>query len=168
MASKIRRYWDSDCCFGWLTDQAGRKAQCDRVIVDAEVGNCEIVLSSWNFVEVLHFKGAKRPFPKDDTDKIRKFFNRSCFIVANVDKEIAELAQDLFWQHDIMPDDAIHIATALYSHANYYETYENSLLDKSKKLGGDPLLILQNPGADLIEAEKRAKAQLQLPGPLSS
>lgn len=167
MANRIRRYWDSACCFGYLFNQDNRAEKCERILVDAEVGNSELIISALTLAELLHPKGGKRPFPKESRDRIRGFFNRSCFIIANVDKFMAEAAQDVFWEHDIMPKDAIHIATALAVNATYLETFDGGLLGKSKRLGGDPVLIIQQPGADLDEAATRQTQIDLLSGPLT-
>jgi len=161
MASKTRRYWDTACCFGYLNDQAGRGAPCSRVATDVQEGNSEIIISSLTIAEVLHFKGHPRPFDREMRSVIRNFFRRSDLVVADVDRFISELAQDLFWEHDILPKDAIHIATALEGHANYLETFDQPLIDKSRQLGGDPQLVIQLPGADLSRADalKARKAE---------
>jgi predicted nucleic acid-binding protein len=171
MAIKVRRVWDSVCCFGFLMDQEGRAERCARVLTDWDEGNCEIVLSALTLGEVLHIKGEKRPFTKDMRDKIRLFFRDPRFLIVDVDRFIAEHAQDIFWEHNIMPKDAIHVATAMTSGAHYLETFDGPLLGKSRQLGGDPQLVIQLPGADLEKAEVRKaekKPQLDLPGPLSS
>ena len=171
MASKLRRYWDSACCFGYLWDQAGRADDCERVLKDAEEGNCEIVISALTIAEVLHIKGDKRMFPKSSGEKIRGFFRRTIFTVSDVDRFIAERAQDLFWEHDIMPKDAIHIATAIDAGVRYLETFDGSLIGKSRLVGGDPQLVIQIPGADLVAQgksdPKASSPYLEFPGDLS-
>lgn len=180
MPSRLRRCWDADCCFGYLQNQADRADDCERSLIDAEEGNCEIVLSALTLAEVLHLKGEKRRFSKEMRDTIRGFFRRSYFIIVDVDRYIAELAQDVFWEHDIMPKDAVHVATALASEAHYLETFDKRLLDKSRLLGGDPQLVVQIPGSDLgAKLEARQRKLIEKPqgalelgdgftGPLSS
>lgn len=153
MASKLRRYWDSDCCFGYLWNQGDRQAACDRVLVEAEEGRCEVMISALTIAEVLHLRGDKREFRKESKDLIRNFFRRSYIVIADVDRFIAERAQDAFWDHNIQPKDAIHLATSLAHNAYYLETYDKLLLNLSRKVGGDPQLVTQNPGADLAAKE---------------
>ena len=121
MAIKTRRYWDTVCVIGFLANQDGRALQCGRALKDCDDGGSEIVISALTVAEVLHLKGIPRPFPREMRDKIRLFFKDPRFIIANVDPFIAERAQDLFWEHDIMPKDAIHVATALTSSAHFLE-----------------------------------------------
>jgi predicted nucleic acid-binding protein len=172
MAIKARRYWDSVCVFGFLHDQAGRKSECERVLKDCDAGGSEVVMSALTLAEVLHLKGVKRDFPREMKETIRLFFKDPRFLVVDVDRFIAENAQDIFWQHNIMPKDAIHIATALASNAHFLETFDEPLIAKSRQLGGDPQLVVHTPGADLFtkDADKEAKGMLELPlqGPLSS
>jgi predicted nucleic acid-binding protein len=160
MANKLRRYWDAGCCFGYLWDQAGRADDCERSLIDAEEGNCEIVISALTIAEVLHLKGDKRRFSKESRDAIRGFFRRSIFLVVDVDRFIAEHAQDVFWEHDIMPKDAVHVATALASEAHYLETFDKVLLGKTRQLGGDPQLVVQIPATDLGAKLEARKAKL--------
>lgn len=56
-SSKIRRYWDAVCCFGYLANQAGRREACERVIKEAQSGSCEILISALTMAEVLHLTG---------------------------------------------------------------------------------------------------------------
>lgn len=167
MASNLRRYWDSACCFGFLADQEGRRAACERVLDDAKAGGCEIVISGITIAEVLHLPGQGRTFPRRSRDLIRDFFKQSLFVFADVDRFIAERAADMYWDHGIGAKDALHVATALASEAHYLETFDGPLIGKSRQLGGDPQLVIQEPGADLIakalaEHEKRARLHAPL------
>jgi predicted nucleic acid-binding protein len=143
------------------------------VFKDADESKCEIVISALTIAEVLHLKGETRRFSKEMREKIRMFFRSPRFVVVDVDRFIAEHAQEIFWEHDIMPKDAIHVATALASNAHYLETFDGPLLRKSRHLGGDPQLVVQNPGADLVAADLKREAEkdLEFPGlsgPLSN
>ena len=162
MANKLRRYWDSACCHGFLSNQAGRAEQCERVLKEAESGNCEIVISALTIVEVLHLKGERKGLPRESREKIRGFFKRSVFIVADVDRFIAELAQELHWDHGIMPKDAVHTATALAANAHFLETFDDYLIGKSRCVGGDPQLVIQTPGTDLAAAARPKLVQRDL------
>lgn len=159
MANRLRRYWDADCCFGFLRDQAGRAEACGRVLREAEAGRCEIVVSALTIAEVLHLKGERHTFPRAMKDTIRGFFRRSYFQVVNVDRFIAERAQDAFWDHSIQPKDAVHLAIALEAECHFLESYDKALVALSRTVGGDPQLVIQNPGADLVEKAAREVAE---------
>ena len=154
MANKPRRCWDSDACFGFLVNQNNRAEECERVLREAEEDRCEIVVSALALAEVLYLRtdGPQKLY-RESRDKIRAFFRRSYFVVVDVDRFIAEQAQELFWEYNpkvgLAPKDAIHVATALNQNAVYLETYDTNLLRLSGKVGGDPPLMIQTPGDDL-------------------
>lgn len=155
MMSKLRRCWDADSCFGYLSNQGDHQQECARVLTSAEEGNCEIVVSALALAEVLYLKGdGSTKLFKESRDKIREFFRRSCFVVVDVDRFVAEQAQELFWTHNgpngLMPKDAVHLATALQTNSTYLETFDGCLLGLSSKVGGNPALLVQRPGHDLV------------------
>lgn len=154
MANKLRRCWDSACCFGFLSNQSDRATPCERVLRDAEEGKCEIIVSALAIAEVLHLRGdGHQNLFRDSRDRIRNFFKRSYFIVQDVDRFIAEHAQELFWDFNhigVMPKDAVHVATALATNCAFLETFDEPLLGISGSVGGDPRLIVQPPGHDLL------------------
>jgi hypothetical protein len=82
-----------------------------------------------------------------------------------VDRFISERAQDVFWDYSVRPKDAIHVATSLIRGAYYLETYDEPLIGLSRKLGGDPQLIVQLPGAGL-DAKQEAKQKRIVQTPL--
>lgn len=152
MASKIVRCWDTDACLGYLSNQAGRRAACERVLTNASEGHCDIAISTLAQAEVLYLRGdGYAKLFVETRDAVRKFFHRDCFVSYDVTRAIAEHAQELFWQYNgpngLMPKDAVHLATALASKAKYLETYDGNLVGLSGKVGGD--LVIQHPGADL-------------------
>jgi len=86
---------------------------------------------------------------RDSREKIRSFFLRSYILAGDVDRFIAQHAQDLFWDHNahgLMPKDAVHLATALDRNAQFLETYDSVLLGLNDRF---PTLEIQHPGSDL-------------------
>jgi len=61
-----------------------------------------------------------------------------------VTRSIAEAAQDVVWNHDIKPKDAIHVATALDAKIAVLETFDENLLTKSGTVG-NPSLTIRKP-----------------------
>jgi predicted nucleic acid-binding protein len=137
-------YWDSVCGISYLREDAGRFEACSKVIEAAESGDIEIALSTLTIAEVLHLKGEPRLTP-EMRDVVRRFFRRSMFMVVSVDRQIAERAQDLFWDHGIKPKDAIHVASALRANASTLDTFDDGLIGKSELIGGEPPLIICRP-----------------------
>jgi len=62
---------------------------------------------------------------------IRKFFRRSYIRVYNLDRKLAEAAQNLVWNQGIKPKDAIRVATAIHLKADVLETFDQDLIGKS-------------------------------------
>ncbi len=133
-------YWDSDAFLGWLQSEPGKAELCKGTIERAEGGEVAILYSALTIAEVLWLRNAPR-IPKNKAEILRRFFRRSYFKNLNVTRAIAERAQDLVWDHNIRPKDAIHVATALDAGAHYLETFDEDLLALSGKIGDPPLTI---------------------------
>jgi predicted nucleic acid-binding protein len=140
-----QRYWDSAACLAYLLDESGRADQCELVLDAAEDGKLEVVVSALTIAEVLALRG-KDPIPADRADAVRRFFRRDFFVVADVDRFIAEHARELVWGAGIKPKDAIHVATALSLDVPYLDTFDDGLIGKSGSVGGKPPLVICKPG----------------------
>jgi predicted nucleic acid-binding protein len=112
------------------------------------------MLSALSIAEVLYLKGdGPRKLLSESREKVRQFFRRSYFVVVDVDRFIAEEAQDLFWRfhgEGLMPKDAVHLATAVHVHANFLETFDRRLLALNGRVGTEYGLVIQTPGHDLL------------------
>lgn len=136
-------YWDSDAFLGWLQNEPGKAELCEGTIKRAEAGEVLIVTSALTITEVLWLRGAPK-ITREKADILRRFFRRSFIRVRNVTRAIGELAQDLVWDHNIKPKDAIHVATALNAKAPVLETFDGGLIGKSGSVG-DPALLIRRP-----------------------
>ena len=139
-----RRYWDSACFISILAREAGRVEICAPILRAAELRALEIVTSAWTITEVLHPKGGT-PLPASVRATVKSFFHRSGIILVNVDRRIAENAQEYFWDFGVRPKDAIHIACAIEASVPVFETYDSGLVKLSGKLGGSPMLEIREP-----------------------
>lgn len=152
--TRRRVLWDSACCLAFLKAEAGRVEQCEEVLDQAKVGNVEIVLSALALAETLNL--AKMPaIPKSSRETVRKFFGRSAFVVADVTRRIAERAQDLVWDYGVSPKDALHVATALEHAVPVLHTFDGPLMQRSKRLGSSPKLVICAPGDDEEQIKMR-------------
>jgi len=149
-------YWDSDCFLGHFQAELGKVEKCDGVIQRAERGDVLIVTSALTLAEVLWMRGAPR-LPKDKAELVRRFFRRSYIRVYNVSRKLAEAAQDLVWEDNIKPKDAIHVATAIHLKADALETFDGDLIGRSGKVG-NPLLLIREP-----QAPEQARMNLVAP-----
>jgi len=136
-------YWDSDAFLGWLQNEPGKSELCEGTIKRAEGGEVLIITSALTIAEVLWMRGAPR-VTRDKAEILRRFFRRSFIRVRNVTRAISESAQDLVWDHNIRPKDAIHVATALDAKAPVLETFDDNLLGKTGTVG-DPPLVIRKP-----------------------
>ncbi len=141
------RYWDACVFLGWLKEEPDKIDECKAGIRHAEKGEILIVTSALTLAEVLRLKG-KDPIPQADREKVRGFFQNDYIVVYDVDRTIAELAQDVVWDHGVKPKDAIHVATALSTSASVeieqFDTFDGHLIGLSGKIG-QPALTIGRP-----------------------
>lgn len=135
-----RRYWDSDAFLGHLNGESDKEAACESVLEAAEAGRIVIVTSALTIVEVLNIKRQK-PIPREHRDKVSAFFKQPFISVQNVTRRISEVARDVYWDHGVMPKDAVHVATALVYKIPVLNTFDGVLLGIDRKLGDPPLRI---------------------------
>ncbi len=145
-----RRYWDSNCFLGWLKKESGKYEKCQAVIEKAELGELEIITSAFTLAEVLYLRGKDKIEP-DQAAMIRDFFTNEYIILINVDRGIAELAQNVVWNNGIRPKDAIHVASALKAGVPVLDTFDEGLL-KMNNMIGDPALVITEPNIPHQEA----------------
>src|SRR5688572_24703707 len=116
-------YWDSDTFLGWLQNELGKAELCEGTLERVEKGEAALITSALTLAEVLWRRGGPK-MAEAKKETIRKFFRRTHIRVHNVTRAIAERAQDLVWSDNIMPKDAIHVATALQLRVSAMETFD--------------------------------------------
>ena len=149
-------YWDSVCFLGYLKEEKGKVEKCDDVLRRADRGEVLIVTSALTLTEVLHVRNKPR-LPKENAELVRKCFQREQIRICNVSRKIAENAQDVVWNFDVRPRDAIHVATAIHMKVDALETFDGELIKKNQKIGNSPLTIREP------QAEKQPAFDLQAP-----
>jgi hypothetical protein len=82
---------------------------------------------------VLKLKGYPQ-LKGDEREKVRAFFRRSCWIFADVDRFVAERAQELVWKYELRPKDATHVATAVVHSIPVLDTFDRPLITRSGKI----------------------------------
>jgi predicted nucleic acid-binding protein len=133
-------YWDSAVFLAYFQEESGRVELCRGTLERAGTGDVCIITSTLTIAECLWLRNSP-PVPKDRADTVRRFFRRSFLRVRNVTRRTAELAQDLVWDHQIRPKDAIHVATGLEARAVILQTFDDLLIGKSGSIGEPPLII---------------------------
>jgi predicted nucleic acid-binding protein len=129
------RYWDSNAFLAYFQEEDGRVDSCEAVLEEAEKGKILIVTSALTLAEVLALRGKTRLPPNPKLKKtVIDFFKNEYIAVQNVTREVAELARDLVWDRGIKPKDAVHVASAMAAGCTIFETYDNPLIRKGKKI----------------------------------
>ena len=156
-----QRYWDANVFLGWFQNETDKVNKCRGVIKLAEDGELIIVTSALTMTEVIKLRGKPR-LKKEKETKIRRFFEQEFMSIRSVDRNIAEHARQLIWQHNVDPKDSIHLATALKLKLSIFDTFDEKLVKLSDKLG-NPLLRIGHPDIayqeemKLVEKGKQAK-----------
>ena len=129
--------------------------RCDamRAILDAwENGQVTLVTSALTIPEVLWFKcgGARKRIDDSQREGIMNLFSEirdgdNQLIIVELNRRIAEIARDLYWEHQIHPKDGVHVASALASSCPVLHTHDALLRKSSEKVGGDPPLKITLP-----------------------
>ena len=83
----------------------------------------------------------KQRIPKEESQKVIDFFKHKYIIPIILDRELAEKARDLVWDHDVDPKDAIHVASAIRAEVDVMDTFDEKLLNKNGEIGDPPLRI---------------------------
>jgi len=129
---EIKRYWDSSCFLAWLKKEPDKIDDCRGVIQGCENGQIKLITSTLTIAEVLYLKHNQK-IPKTESGLIRDFFEHRYIITVAVDRTIAEKAQDLVWDYEIKPKDAIHAASAILSGTKILDTFDPDFLTFGKK-----------------------------------
>jgi len=156
-----RHYWDAATCIGYLAEERDKVRRCQYVVDRAERGEVEIVVSALTLAEVLWFKGGPK-LPKETSELIRAFFRREYILVVDVTRRVAERAQDIVWEYNVKPKDAIHVASALVANAERLDTFDAGMIALSGRVGGSPPLIIALP-----DLAAQAELPLHDPGPVN-
>jgi predicted nucleic acid-binding protein len=133
-------YWDSDTFLSLFQEEEGKFEYCRGTFERAKNGELVIVTSTLTLAEVLWMRNA----PKITEDKaliLRRFFRHSYIRLHAVTRSVAELAQELVWDHSVKPKDAIHLATAFDRKITILETFDKNLLTKSITVDTHTLVI---------------------------
>jgi predicted nucleic acid-binding protein len=139
-----KRYWESSVIIAYLNDEHGRAPKCKAILDAAEEGKIQLFTSALTIAEVLRYRGSK-PIGKDKKEKVFEFFENDYITIINLDRWVARLAQEVVWDHNVPPKDAIHVASALKAKLTILETYDGDDLIKRSKNDGFPKIDVREP-----------------------
>lgn len=119
----LRRAWDSCNWISLIADDEPERAEiCQRILEDAEAGNCIIVASALTLAEVIKQKG--QPILSDSEEQtIANFFLHEYVLIQDLTRTIGEDARRLARRYGLKPNDAVHLATALAADADVFESW---------------------------------------------
>ena len=126
LADTICRYWDSTNFISLIAeDELSRADTCQRILEDAEQGNSQIVISALTIAEIIKPKG--QPVLSEDAETtISNFFLHDYILVCDLTRAVAEDARKLARQHGLKPNDAVHLATAIATKVDMFETWNTN------------------------------------------
>lgn len=123
-------YWDANAFLGLLNGETDKSASCEAVIQQAQQGHVLIVTSALTLAEVLFIKSQQKLDPAK-RQKVETFFRADYISVRNLTRAVAEIAREVFWDHNIRPQDAVHVATAGFYKVPVLHTFDEQLIAKS-------------------------------------
>lgn len=141
-------YWDSDAFLALINEDKSISEMmgCNDVWASCEKGLMHIVTSTLTTAEVIHKKGT----PKLDSTKrqlVSNFFRQDFITQKPLTREIAELARDVVWDSNILPKDAVHVATCAYFRIRELHSFDGNLISKGKiDVAGFELSVLKPHG----------------------
>lgn len=137
-------YWDACAFSGFLNGEADKAAECQSVLKAAENGHVMVVTSALTLAEVLFIKGGTRLDPTKRAT-LESYFKADYIAVRNVTRVIGELARDVFWDFNIRPRDAVHVATAALFKVETIHTFDDVLIGRSGITVNDVTLTIRRP-----------------------
>ncbi len=118
-----------------------RYTMCRSVINVASNGGVEIIVSGLCFVEVCKNPGVNA----SSEDKIAAFFENDYIVAVAVDRYVGTRARGLMLAKypGLKPPDAVHLATALITNADEFNTFDDALLALDGKVIRDDGVALK-------------------------
>ncbi|AFY69565.1 hypothetical protein Pse7367_1271 [Thalassoporum mexicanum PCC 7367] len=148
-------YWDT-CNFLTILkgDENGLQG-CIDVLNEAEKGNLLIVTSSLTLASIIKIGSQKQPaLPEsEESRKIELFFSHEYIVIRELERKTAELSRRIAWDFGIKAFDAIHVATAIKSKVNYFETLDEGIIAKFQGQLNDPFIEVRKPQISVKQTE---------------
>ena len=144
-------YWDSDCFLALLKQDKTTQemAGCHNVWQACEKGLYHLVISTLTTVEVIHKKGLSK-LEQTERDLISNYFRQDFISQKPLTREIAELVRDVVWDSNIMPKDAIHVATCAFNKIKTLQTFDKKLIDKKTIDVNGFVIHTSNPVTEML------------------
>lgn len=156
---------DSCVVIDLLEKREGRIEWLIPFVREAEDGKLKLVVSTMVIAETLRVDGL-------DTDEqrqlIRDFFENDFIYAFNVDRRVAERAQDLRRNHKLDGADSVHLATAIVAQCPYLLTNDGAGKTKRKGLINLDQKVIRSDGSPLriITPADYHKIQIERQNPI--
>lgn len=137
-----RIYWDSSCFLSILNREDEADA-CIAILEEAERGDIELVISPLTMAETVRPRSAPKPIPREVRDTVLRFFDAEYIRMANFNREMARLSLELCWEQNLKPRDALHLAMALHTSCEVFESKDSDFLRLAEEFRGR--IIIRKP-----------------------
>lgn len=133
MTDLTKTYWDACAWLGLINQEATRYDPLSRIYETARRGGLEIWTSAFTYAEVFKKKceaGVIASLDDESEKEISDILSQDFIKIVPVDAIIGTNARKLLRAHHVLkkPQDAIHLATALWWNLNMLHTYDGSEL----------------------------------------
>jgi len=136
----VRRYWDASCFITLLNNEEGA-LDCENILNEVKESKSILYVSPLVQVEVVRPRGSSQPLAPQTRSKIQAFFKNDYVKWRLIDRGIGDSAQELCWDYNLHPRDAIHLAVALDLECHLLETYDPDLLKLNGRISNTSLRI---------------------------
>jgi predicted nucleic acid-binding protein len=124
-------YLDSSVFIAWIKGEiiegVDRKKIAEHILNQASRGEFQIYTSTLTLAEVHKPRHGTR-LADDQDERILAYFEHDFFRLVDVDRNIAEQANRLCREHNIAPNDAIHVACALRAGCDVLLAWDDKLI----------------------------------------
>jgi len=148
-----RRYFDS-CIFVYIiTGNPHFEPQCSAAVYAAEQGQFTLATSMLTLIEVIKDQSGPHTPSPEIQQKIADFFEHDYVLMVQATRSIMVRARELCWKYgsiNLRGNDAVHLASAIYTGCTTLYTFDGTLLKTS-----EPGILVEKPNV---------QAQTPLPG----
>ena len=136
-------YWDTDVIIHRLQRTPEHIDILEYLTDAAERNELLIVVSTFTIAEVVRAENLP-PLTEDEDKLISDYFENDYIVVRPLTIPIAKLAREVARKYGIKPNDAVHVATAIFWKVPILHSYDKKLCNKTDMIGNPPLKI-ENP-----------------------
>ena len=135
-------YWDTSVFLCFLNrGEDDRRKICEDILQHARDEEVEIFTSTFTIAEVIRPKNRSIPNSRqlapDEVIKIKAMFRWPFITPIELDERTASFASDLAREHNLMPADAVHAASAILWKLDVLQAWDRDFSSVSEKIRVD-------------------------------